>query len=157
MEIDVLKYKQTIQKLISWMKIPKDQREDMEQECYLHLLTALKGDEREPYVFQTCKNVIREKQRGGKTRIRLESMSDPQTAKKASQVRIPELDSISEEQLYEGIYALPLEESRVIYNLFVDGKTQEETAADLGLTRERVRTIQKRAIKTLKKYFEVDT
>ena len=38
MDIDVLEYKSVIERVLSRLKIPADQREDLSQECYVALL-----------------------------------------------------------------------------------------------------------------------
>lgn len=171
--IDVLKYQKIIRKILSDLKVKTNDRQDMEQECYMALIKEQryleKADDELRYVMAVCRNQVwrirqDENQVGrGSHQVHdesrrppmFDSLSDPRTAYKVLKIATPAGSEVSEEKMYEAIYALPIEESRVIYNIFVDGKTQEETAADLGLSRKNVRTLEKRGIKLLKQFFEV--
>ena len=162
--IDVLQYKPVIQQTLVKMKVPRNQREDMTQECYMALLQKIKPGDTEGYVAAICRSTVadvwkKENQTRAsyveKPNIHFDSLSDPRTAHKASKVMVPESTDVPDEVLYPTIDELPDEERNVIYRLFIEGKTQEQTGAELGLTRSAVRTRSQRGIDMLKKIFEV--
>jgi len=162
--IDVLQYKPVIQQTLVKMKVPRNQREDMTQECYMALLQKIKPEDTEGYVAAICRSTVadvwkKENQTRAsyveKPNIHFDSLSDPRTAHKASKVMAPESTDVPDEVLYPAIDELPDEERNVIYRLFIEGKTQEQTGEELGLTRSVVRTRSQRGIDMLKKIFEV--
>jgi RNA polymerase sigma factor (sigma-70 family) len=169
MDIDVLEYKSVIERVLSRLKIPADQREDLSQECYVALLEkkhhVQKGIDKgkgEAYAARICRSRItdlwRTGQRPQRTKEdpgpRLVSLSLPKIMHQAEKIPQP-VPEVSDEELYGAIYSLPLDEYRVIYNVFVDGKSQRETAGDFGISRRQVANLVDRGIKNLKKYFEV--
>ena len=168
--IDITEYKPVILKVLAKLKVRKDRREDMLQECYLALVEK-KDQLADPsikspsaYVARVCRNRVvdiwwKENQADRDHElpsIRFDSLSDPKTAHKASKIGLPSPDRATDEELQDAILSLPLDQYRVIYNIFFEGKSQEQTAEDLGLTRKRVRSIMERGVRNLKAYFEVE-
>jgi RNA polymerase sigma factor (sigma-70 family) len=168
--IDITEYRPVIMKVLAKLKVRKDRREDMLQECYLALVE--KTDQlADPnikslpaYVARVCRNRVvdvwwKENQADRDHElpsIRFDSLSEPKVAHRAAKIGLPAPDRATDEELQEAILSLPLDQYRVIYNIFIEGKSQEQTADDLGLTRRGVRTILERGIKNLKLYFEVE-
>ena len=168
--MDVLKYKSVIKQVLSGLKIPADQREDMSQECYVallekqsHIEKRIEAKEDYKYVAQICRRKImylwRTGQHPQRTKEnpgpRLVSLSLPKIMHQVEKIPQP-VAEVSDEELYGAIDSLPLDEYRVIYNVFVDGKSQRETAGDFGISRRQVANLVERGIKNLKKYFEVE-
>ena len=166
--MDVLKFEPVVKKVVSSLKVPKARKEDLTQECYLALLQQQeileKATEPQTYARKVCYNRIRKLWREenqmlrweDKPPFRLDSMSDPKVAHKVAKIGLPEGPEVSDEKLYSAVISLPIEESRVIWNLFIEGRTERETAADLGMTRWRVQVLSKRGVNMLKKIFEVE-
>lgn len=159
---EVLKYEPIIQQTITSMNIKRALREELTQECYVALLEAVDLDEEK--VAAVCKSTtyrfLRDEDDNKflgkwKTRKRLVSLTDPQIWNQAIKIALDQKDGITESELQEAILKLDWEDYRVIYSLYVDGRTLEQTMADLGLTKKAVRVRQARGIRSLKKHFEV--
>lgn len=162
---DVTKYKPIINKVLAKLKVPRDQREDLTQECYIALLEQMKPEDTDGHVAVICRRKVAaiwraENHTGGfdhepsKHLPKYYSLSDPRTAYKVS--KIPALGvEVSDEKLYEAINLLPHSEFKVIYLLYVEGKTQEQAAVELQMTRSALRVQRDKGVKNLKKYFEV--
>ena len=170
MTFDPTKYDSTIKKELAKRKVPKSQREDATQECYLSLWAKRskvelaegqgKGVE---YVAAVCRNCLTDLWRaenqdyphrrypGGKVLFAVR----PESPIKGDEGPDPTPDLVSEEQLQEAILTLPFDEYRVIYSIFVDGKSGRQTSADLGIGRRVVDRLSKQGVENLKKYFEV--
>lgn len=175
MEIDFTQYEPIIKSVLVHTKVPKNQREDMSQECYVallekrkHLEHGIELDQERPYVASICRSRIMDvKRREGQQRgayktnpkLKFDSLTDPRTYWKASKIGIPVIDedpNASPEQMEAAILSLPFDDYRVIYELFVQGKTQEKVATELGISPRTVWTRSQRGIQGLKKYFGVE-
>src|ERR1017187_5317936 len=160
--MDVLRYKSVIQNMMARLKVPPHQREDTMQECYVALLEQMKEGDTEGFAAAVCKGTIvklwREENqtRTEKPALKIDSLSDPRTAHKAAKIGLPFKAEVTDEKLNEAICSLPFAEYQVIYNLFIEGRTQEQTAGDLKMTRNQVRNRLEHGIAELKKYFEVE-
>jgi len=170
MDINVLKYKPVIERVLSRLKIPADQRDDMRQECYVallekkhHVQKGIDRDREDTYVSRICRSRITDLWKTGqhpqRTKEdpgpRLVSLSLPKIMHQVE--KIPQFKAeVTDEELYAAILSLPLDEYRAVYNVYVDGKSQRETAGDFGISRRQVSNLIERGIKNLKKYFEVE-
>ena len=168
--MDVLKYKPVIKKVLAELKVPHNQREDMSQECYIalieksaHLQKGIELGEENKYAAQICRsrviNLWRRNQHPYKTEDnlgpRLVSLSIPQIRNQAERIAVQTPD-VTDEQLQEAILSLPFDEYRVVYSVYVDGKSQRETSNDFGISRRQVANLLERGVQNLKKYFEVN-
>lgn len=157
--MDITKYDRVIKNVLSNLKVKEPHRSDMSQECYLSLLSnQSKLEAAEPdddkLAFAICKRRILYLWREQNKQIRTDSMTDPRVLHRALNVSIPDL-GVTEEQLYSAIYELEdLDEFRVVYNIFIDGKTEEQTASELGMSRWVVQRRKAKGIQNLQKYFE---
>src|SRR5665213_1004875 len=142
MEIDVLKYAPVIARVLAKLKVSKNQREDMTQECYVallekqkHLVHGLERGEDDKFAASICwsriqdvRRKVNQNQPGHKTQIKahLDSMSDPRVYRKVAKIGIPAIDDdpeVTSEEMEAAVLSLPFEEYRVIYELYVEGKT----------------------------------
>ena len=155
--IDVTKYEPAIKKLMDLSRVRPAQREDMLQECYLALLEKLETEDEEQAILISSRRIseLRSRESRRAKIARTESLSDPRTAHKAAKVQMRLGAEIPEEKVDDAVRSLPYDIYQVIYSLFVEGRTQEQTAADLKLSRKMVRTRSEQGIKMLKKIFEV--
>lgn len=166
--IDVLEYTDTIKRILSQMRVRREQREDAQQECYLALLEKQDFLERavdsQKYAALICRNRLTDlyrkesqQQPGHKSEInaRLLSMTDPKISNWVNKIAEGS-EAVTDEQLEEAIQSLPYAEYEIIYGIFVEGKSQEQMAEDLKTTRWSVRTRMESGIEELKRYFEVE-
>jgi RNA polymerase sigma factor (sigma-70 family) len=171
--MDLFRYDPIIRSTLAQLKVPANQREDMTQECYLVLLEhedGLKaGLEKErstdiAYAEKLCKGRIwnvwnkEHQQRAShktKPNVRFDSLSDPKVFYHAKKVAAFAPEGISRAQLWDAIQALPPEEYEVIYRTVVEDKGRKETAQELGISVDKLDGIRKRAVRILKKHFEV--
>jgi RNA polymerase sigma factor (sigma-70 family) len=175
MEVDITKYAPVISKILTKLKVKKQDREDLTQECYLallekhkHLVRGIELGTENSFATSICRSRVtdiwrRDHQDRGqyktKAGVRFDSLSDPRVYRKAAKVIEPiaELDSeIDSGELEAAILSLPFDEFRVIYEVFVEGKTQASVAQELGISIRTVGTRQQKGISGLKKYFKVD-
>lgn len=155
-----VQYLTTIKQALSKNRAKEQQKDDIIQQCYLELLQNQQeiqnAEEPEEKVKEICQSVASymvQAERG--SRRKHDSLSDPRAQHKADKIRIPKT-LLVDEPLYQAISSLEnLSEYRVIYSIYAEGKTEEETASDLGLSRQNVRSLKKRGVNNLKKYFEV--
>lgn len=153
--MDPTKYNKVIRIVLSSLNIVKEDRQDYTQECYLELLRqedALKNvapESENQHVGQLCKTTVIDLLRAKSRKIHAYSLDDPRTRKEATQ--LPE--GVKSSDLRESINSLPPKQKTVIQSIFVEGKTQEETAHDLGMTRKIVRNLMDKGIVNLKNYF----
>ena len=163
--IDVLKFKPVIKDVLSKTKTPPSKVEDMTQECYLALIEKqdLVEASRNPegYAAQVCRNRVYEVWRketdsrsDDPTNLWFSSLSDPKVYHKVLKIACP-TSRVTDEELYEAISNLPLDESRAIYGIFVEGKTRQALAEELGFGVVKLGNQLKRGIDKLKKRFEV--
>jgi RNA polymerase sigma factor (sigma-70 family) len=163
--IDVLKFKLVIKDVLSKTKTPPSKAEDMTQECYLALIEKqdLIEAARNPegYAAQVCRNRVYEVWRketdsrsDDPTNLRFSSLSDLGVYHKVLKIACPE-KQVTDEELYRAISKLPLDEYRAIYGIFVEGKTRQALAEELGFGITKLGNQVKRGIDKLKKHFEV--
>ncbi len=173
MDIDITKYAPIIADILLKLKVPKSEREDMTQECYVALLEKQKhlehgievGDENN-YAATICKsrmrNVRRKENQSQEYKphpeIHFDSLSDPRVYRKAAKIGMPKEDDpeATSSELDAAILTLPFDEYRVVYELFVSGKTHAQVAKELGIDPKTVWNRSQRGIKMLKEYFEVE-
>ena len=173
MDIDLLQYKPVIDNIMAKLKVRKNDREDITQECYLaliqkqeHLEHGIRIGNDKNYVATICRSAILDLRRSEtqhkpgrdeKPEVHFDSLSDPRVYRKAAKVSIPKKPDpeATTSELEEAMLSLPFDEYRVIYELFVEGKTQEQAAKDLGVSERTVRTRNQRGIQLMKEYFEV--
>ena len=171
--MDIFKYTPVIHDILVRMKTNKSQREDLTQECYLALLEHTKdlekgGDNDRNFAATICRSRVRQllsKEKVGvknyariqddPPRIRFDSLSDPKTYRKSAKVpslgELPDAGLLSMD-LQAGISKLSGEEFSVI-SLLLEGKTQEQIAEELGMTRVTVSRRIAAGVKNLRKYF----
>jgi RNA polymerase sigma factor (sigma-70 family) len=163
--IDVLKFKPVIKNVLSKTKTPPSKAEDLTQECYLALIEKQdlieKARNPEGYAASVCRHRIYEVWRretdsrsGDPTRLWFSSLSDPKVYRKVAKIACPKKD-VSDDELYEAILSLPLDESRAVYGIFVEGKTRIVLAEELGFGVVKLGNQLNRGIDNLKKHFEV--
>jgi RNA polymerase sigma factor (sigma-70 family) len=155
---DVTIYDQIILTCLSSVKIQAQQRDDLKQECYVALLQ--RWEELKDGNFDLAKAICQttiERSRKSETRLKknLDSLSVPQVMNKAMKKYIQEEEGITEEQLQEAIRLLPYEEYKIVYSLYVEGKTQAQIGKEYGISQTSVHRKAKRGIIALKKHFEV--
>ena len=164
--MDVLKYKTVVKNMLINMKVPQRNREDMEQECYIALLEKMKEGDPDRHAATICRSTIIDIWRKEnyvnsreapteRPNLRFESLSDPGVERKAMKIGFPEGPEVTDEKMDEAIRSLPYQEYQIIYSLFVEGKTQQSTMKELGLSRRQLENRKKQGIEKLKKYFEV--
>ena len=160
---DVLTFKPVIKKVVDSLGVKSQQKEDTTQECYLVLLEkqSVLEKEQDPtgLAFRICQNRIIDLWDREKTppvwatevpeekKVKVESLSNPVIAGRAAKIPALESDGLADIRL-----TLPPDEYKVIHSLYVEGKSQERTAADLGVCRTRIRTLARRGIKKLREY-----
>jgi RNA polymerase sigma factor (sigma-70 family) len=166
--MDLTKYEPVIKRVLAEMKVKRDQKEDLAQECRLALLTQAKplseAHNSEAFAATICRHRLidiwrHENQAGNEGQIpdvKFLSLSDPKVSSKVSKISALVLPTITDTQLYLAIAELPDQMRDVIGSLFVSGNTEEKTAENLGLTRQRVRTLKSKGIQSLKERFEVE-
>ena len=163
--IDVLRFKPVIKDMLAKTKTPPSKAEDLTQECYLALIEKSdlieKARNPEGYAASVCRNRIyrtwqkeTDSRQGDPTDLWFSSLSDPKVYQKVLKMACPKKD-VSDEELYEAISNLPLDESRAIYGIFVEGKTRQALAEELGFGITKLGNQLKRGVANLKKYFEV--
>jgi RNA polymerase sigma factor (sigma-70 family) len=174
MEVDITTYQPVILDVLKKMKVPKNEREDMTQECYVALLEKHKhlkhgveiGDGNN-YAATICRSrigdVLRRQTQAKKGRNNpkphFDSMSDPRTLRRVLKIGEPVIDddpNATPEEMEKAILSLDFDEYMVIYELFVLGKTQDTVAKDLGISPRTVWTRSQKGIISLKKYFGVE-
>lgn len=174
MEIDITKYDPVISGILSKLKVKKQDREDMTQECYVALLEKRKHLERgielgtaASFAASICRSRItdiwrknNQQQPGHKTKpdLRFDSLTDPRVHRKAIKIIDPNADigwEATSWELDDALFSLPFDEFRVLYEIFVESKTQDQVAQSLGITPRMVGTRQQKGIEGLKKYFGV--
>jgi RNA polymerase sigma factor (sigma-70 family) len=174
MDINILEYKPVIDNVLAKLKVKKSQREDMTQECYVALLEKQHHLEHgillgrgEAYASSICSSRVRDVWRKEnqtrpehkeKHHLKFDSLSDPRVYRKAIKISIPKEEELelTTAELESGILSLPFDEYRVVYEIYVQGKTQPQVAKDLGISERTVWDRNQRGIKLLKKYFEVE-
>ena len=175
MEVDITKYAPVISGVLTKLKVKKQDREDLTQECYLALLEKRRHLERgielgteNSFAASICRSKItdvwrREHQERGqyktKAGVHFDSLSDPRVYRRAAKIGIPEIDDdpeVEPERMEAAVLSLPFEEFRVIYELFVEGKGQDKVASELGISPRTVRNRKTKGILGLKKYFGVE-
>ena len=164
--MDVTVYKPIIKQVLSQLKVPRNQREDMEQECYVALLSRQKDlnhPDHEARASVICRSRItdvRRKEGQFQTRyksnpnIKFESLSDPRIMRLALEVEQTENTEIQDDKVWEAIDTLPEEYRETIHDVYVDGKTMKQVSKKLGISVEAVRWKRGRGVLLLKKYFE---
>lgn len=164
-EFDVLKFKPVIKTVLSKTKTPPSKAEDLTQECYLALIEKQelikKAKHPEGLAATICRHRIYDLWRketdsrgGDPTDLWFASLSDPKVYQKVIKIACPSKD-VSDVELYEAISNLPLDESRAVYGIFVEGKTRQDLAKELGFGVVKLGNQLERGIAKLKKYFEV--
>lgn len=146
-------YQPIVEKLLTELRVKARDRDDVRQECYLLLLEN--KPESEELAREICKrriNTFQVTQQREKVRARKgkKDFAEPRA-------EIPGVNGtgITDEQLSDALVKIPVyDEYQVIHSIFVDGKTEEKTARDLGLTRNQVRGRKEKGIEFLKKYFK---
>lgn len=164
MIIDVTKYEKTINELLSRFKIPRQDRDDAKQECFLHLMLntgALLSAQNDPaqndraFAEVLCKNRILDIMRGNKRVIKTESLDDPRSRQHAEKISGLLDLGITDEQLQEAVVKIPeYDQYQVIHSVYIEGKTEERTAKDLKMTRRQVQHRKEKGIAAVKKYFQ---
>lgn len=163
--IDVLKFKAVIKDVLCKTKTPPSKAEDLTQECYVALIEQQdlieKARNPEGYAASVCRHRIYEVWRretdsrgGDPTNLWFSSLSDPKVYQRVAKIACPKKD-VADEELYEAISNLPLDESRVVYGIFVEGKTRQALAEELGYGVVKLGNQLNRGIDKLKKHFEV--
>ena len=146
-------YQPIVKKMLTELRVKRRDRDDIEQECYLCLLEA--ADLNEGTAQEICKRRInsyqvaqqREKVRGRKGK---KDYAEPR-----AEILGMNGTGVTDEQLGEALVKIPVyDQYQVIHSIFVDGKTEEKTAQDLGLTRNEVRGRKQKGIEFLRKYFQ---
>jgi RNA polymerase sigma factor (sigma-70 family) len=159
MTIDVTKYEKTINELLSKFKIPRQDRDDAKQECFLHLMLntdALSSAQNDrDFAEVLCKNRILDIMRGNKRGIKTESLDDPRSRQHAEKISGLLDLGITDEQLQEAVIKIPkYDQYQVIHSVYIEGKTEEQTAKDLKMTRRQVSFRKEKGIAAVKKYFQ---
>lgn len=159
MIIDVTKYEKTINELLSKFKIPRQDRDDAKQECFLHLMlntdALLSAQNDRAFAEVLCKNRILDIMRGNKRGIKTESLDDPRSRQHAEKISGLLGLGITDEQLQEAVVKIPeYDQYQVIHSVYIEGKTEEQTAKDLKMTRRQVQHRKEKGIAAVKKYFQ---
>ena len=162
MDIDVTKYEPVITATLANMKIPKSQRDDMAQECYVALLEKQKhlgGEDDLACAATICRSRIRNVWEKAKNQVKTDSMSLPRVYHKAEKVAAvePNLDEldVTTAELNDAVKTLDPEEAEVIKKLFVEGKTLKQAREELGVRKSTMLERRSRALAKLRTYFEV--
>jgi len=144
-------YEPVIKEALSQFRTIGNKREDLIQDCWVALL---QNPDKDP--LTTCRRTImrglKPPERGHRQDPKIYSLSDPKIYARAVKGT---LQNNVEKKLQDAVLELPEEEYKVLWNLFLEGRTQKETADKLGLTRRQVRIRKDRGINMLKSYFEV--
>ena len=155
---DVTKYNGVIDDVIAQIKVKRPQREDMKQECYIALIEAeekiLASGEDPSYIATICRNKIMDVYRSEGRKIKTESLDEPRHMAKATKIEGVTGSGVTDEQLDLAIQELDNEGYQVICLIYIEGKTEQQTAEVLGLTKGVVNRRKQNAILDLKKYFE---
>lgn len=155
--MDIQQYKPVIDDILRKLKVSKDNKEDMSQECYLELLQNEEqlGEARDPlnYAATLCRNHILELWRNQNRHcLPAESLDDPKIHRKASKIS-SELPKLDEELMREAMKTLPDEEVEVVDRLYVEGYSRSEVSAVLGIHTSTVDRRAKSGVEKLKQYF----
>jgi RNA polymerase sigma factor (sigma-70 family) len=168
--MDITKYQPAITETLKKLRVPKGQRDDLTQECWLALLKRqpdLEASDDPNLASVICWRAVQdvrkaarmETKTGEDTKAGLLSLSDPRTKYKAESVRdsfsVDDLDRfVDAGKLDAALATLPPEERRVLHDIFFEGWTLDKVAEENGLTKPQVRWRKQQGIKKLKKYFK---
>ncbi|WP_071460007.1 RNA polymerase sigma factor SigX [Bacillus massilinigeriensis] len=156
------KYHQAVFQFLFYMVKSREQAEDLMQEVYIRVFKSYRQFEgkssEKTWLFSIAKNVAIDhfrKQQGWKQRIfgKVEIIS--------AQVQdcrpLPEEIALQKEEIrmmYKCIDLCTIDQRMVILFRYIHELSISETAQALGWTESKVKTVQHRALKSLKKYME---
>jgi RNA polymerase sigma factor (sigma-70 family) len=162
---DITQYDPVIKQVLTKMKIKRDHREDMAQECYVALLEnqdRLGGDDHLTVASGICQSTIYrilsalgQYDTKKENRIRFISSDIPAVAHSLSKIGIEDTGPVSESELYAAIETLNPEDGEAIKATFVNGLTQEKAAEKLNISRRTLCRRQNRGIIALRQKLEV--
>ena len=174
---DILKYRPVIDDVLINTRARKQDFEDLIQECYLVLIENQekleKAGETSPNLaFTICQRhvwKILSKEKFGVDNFynikhnppttRFDSLTDPQTYRRAAKVSANNVNADQEVLKHEmegAITTLPEKEQQVLQLLRIKGWTQEQTARELGVSRDTVVRRSKKGLELLKKEMGAD-
>lgn len=160
--IDVLKYKPVILTVLSKLKVKNNQYEDLTQECYLallenqhHVLKGILAGEEDKYVAVICRSRILNLWNSPERKLETDSLDDPRFKHRFQKSHVFENEEVSEDLKF-GLETLQPGDREIVWSLFVKGDTIKDTAQNLGLTIQAVKSRRDRAVKKLKKFFEAE-
>lgn len=154
--MDITQYAPVIAEVLAKLRIPRTQREDMTQECYVALLEELNESDDRDRVVDICRRRIWNINDKQTRMVPTISADVPNVSHHLSKIGFSEEGNTSESELNEAIQTLPEEDREVIQLRFIEGLTQKQTCSKLGLTLKAARWRQDRGVAALKKYFEVE-
>lgn len=153
--MDITQYAPVIAEVLAKLRIPRSQREDMTQECYVALLEELTESDGSEEAATICSRRIwniKDKQTRTVPTI---SADTPNVSHYIAKIGTTDEGSISESELNEAIDGLSDEYQQVIQARFIEGLTRQQTCGKLGLSLQELKWRQERGIAALKKFFEV--
>jgi len=155
---DILQWKPVITKAV--MKYAKgstrEEREDLEQECYLKILEnadalgEIQETNREKFVFSVCRNLLIDISRKKRGLEPMESLSDPAVFSKIQSDVPNNYFGVSRHELDQVIDKLPSVEQYIVRQLFFLNKTEKEVAESLSKSRQAISLIKISAIEHLR-------
>ena len=163
MEIDILQYKPVIAAVLARFNLPAKDREDLAQECYLallekqdHLAAGIQKGTGDQYASTICRTRVIDILRSQAKTVKADSLTEPRTKHKADKVAAPTKTKGPATEVHDAICSLSPKEAGVIYEHFVEGKTDVESAKEHGVRPRTLRYQRMKAVEKLKKYFEVE-
>ena len=166
--MDITKYQPVITETLKKLGVPKSQREDLTQECYVALLKKQEqlefGEKNGEDLTQAsviCWGAIQDTRKVNshdtvRKKSQTDSLSDPRTKHKAE--TITDLFSVGDLDrslmLEEALLSLPPDEYKVVYGVFFQGWTLDKAAEITGLTRDQVWRRKQQGIQKLREYFK---
>ena len=155
--MEIQEFQPMIDGVLRKLKVPPQQREDMQQECYLEILenqTEIEASEYPlSYAETACRNRIIDLWRKDGRQVPADSLEDPKVLNKA--LRVPAaVNQITADMLAEALGLLGAKEYQAVLLSHVEGLTIPEIADVLDVSPRTVNNLLKSGMEKLRGYFQ---
>lgn len=156
--MEITEFQPMIDGVLRKLKVPPQQREDMQQECYLEILENQEKIDGAEYPLgfaeAACRNRIIDLWRKDGRQVPADSLEDPKIQTKAARVPATTLSGVTSDMLSEALGALDAREYQAVLLHHVEGETISDIANVLDVSPRTVDRLLKSGMEKLREYFQ---
>jgi len=154
--MELAEYQPMIDGILRKLRVPAEQKEDMQQECYVEILTNQEKIEASEfplsYAETACRNRILDMWRKEGRTVQTDSLDEPKIQGRAEKVPAP-VTGITRDMLAEALGGLNNREHQAVLLVHVEEYTYAEAAEEMEISVDAIRQLVRSGIGKLREYF----